>query len=447
MNILQRKDLIDLSRLNAEMVFALNEASEDNLPLGFFLEPAHAATNFEFQGTRVSLLKLCLSAIKNGLLVSKTGLTLERNLLLIKNKDKYHFNAIMNPLVEHFSSNSEVMVAEELEKNSRGLFFRSGPINAIRLVIKTIRLSARAMRVYERFNYPINQELVKNLIFRMLMAFKFWQDTFKNSKVRFILVDTDHTQFAIPLLSAANSLNIESVTLQHGSLDHTLSYYPVIANEMWCWGAQSERVLLRAGLEKSRCIKVGNPVAKVNKETGRSYKKVIGFAFSGTHLEQTEKVVFENILSIPELSDYQFILKLRPSLKPSEWMLNLPRVTVFETGKGANTNIDFLKLVDIVIVSISSFGFEAIAGGVPLWIHRISENEGYLDAIMIREGGCPDISQEHQLNYEVRKLIEKGKDYLDELYNQQQSYLENDVYEYSGRASTERIIKELADKV
>lgn len=443
MNILQRKDLIALSRLNAKLVFALNQLESPEYPLGFFLEPAHASTNFEAEQGNLSLQKLLLSAIKNGLSGHAERLGFQKELLLIKNKDKYHFNAMMDPLKQSFEGRAEMLVMADFEKKKKHTYFRVGLLKGVRYYFKALAWTREAMKVYQKFDYQIDRLLVSTTLFRMMLALDFWKAVFQRSNLRYILVDTDHTQQVIPLLCAAHQRGISSTTLQHGSLDHTLSYYPVIAKEMWCWGHQSEKVLLEAGLEPERCLRLGNPVAKSSQSQTRTLKKVIGFAFSGGHLEEVERKVLENMLQLPGLNDFEFLLKLRPSVKPSEWMLKLPRTAAYETGVDADANMIFLQQVDLVVVSISSFGFEAIGGGVPLWVHRISDNEGYLDAIMIREGDCPDISKPDQLEGEIGKLQSQGTSYLEQLFKKQETYLRNQVFEYTGAEATVMINSQL----
>jgi hypothetical protein len=398
---------------------------------------------------RPSLLKLFLAALFE--IIKAKGTTSGKvKLLLIRNSNKYHFQSLINPIYERFRSDSDLIVHSDKSFNSirqKRLYYPASIVQVFRSLYISWNSSKKAHKVLIDLGFEIPQSEIRFELFKSLMSYFYALDLCKKRGYKMVLVDTDRgNTLATSFCLAASKLGVKSVTLQHGAIDTVDGYYPVIADEIWCWGDFQKRLLLEAGLKNSRVRNIGNPVAQKGSFTG-GMTNVIGFGLSGGHVIDIEKHIIFWLLERSELKNFDLMIKIRPSQEVFPWMLSDPRLKIYETEERTDANNDFFTQIDLLIVTISSIGPEAVASGVPLWVYKISSIDLKLDELFVRTGLFPNISDPIELTKESASLKSNGLEYLKQLWLTQNNFIMNDYYCAVGNKAVKNICESIEQEI
>ncbi|WP_323756871.1 hypothetical protein [Roseivirga sp.] len=399
--------------------------------------------------TRPSLLKLFLVALFEVIKAKSTAST-KVKLLLIRNSNKYHFQSLINPIHERFRADSDLIVHSDKSFNSvrqKRLYYPANIAQVFRSLYISWNSSKKAHKVLIDMGFGIPESEIRFELFKSLMSYYYALELCEKRGYRMVLVDTDRGNLlATSFCLAASKLGVKSVTLQHGAIDTVDGYYPVIADEIWCWGDFQKRLLLEAGLKNSRVRNIGNPVAQKGSFKG-GMTNVIGFGLSGGHVIDIEKRIIFWLLEQSELKNFDIMIKIRPSQEVFPWMLSDPRLKIYETEERTDANNDFFTQIDLLIVTISSIGPEAVASGVPLWVYKISSVDLKLDELFVRTSFFPNISDSIELERESTNLKLKGLKYLEELWSTQSNFIMKDYYCAVGNMAVENICEGIQQEI
>ncbi|MFT7381876.1 MAG: hypothetical protein ACI9Z3_001768 [Roseivirga sp.] len=368
----------------------------------------------------------------------------QSKVLLIQNSLKYHFRSLIEPLVGQIERETDIAVVSEKTLNGTKVDDWIGdwtPFMVFSTLFFALRNSKTIQKRLSELGFIIPRNKIIQELFIQLSMYRGLFNWLKRGQYELIVVDTDRGNFFSTLVCAASQkLNIRTVSLQHGVVDMGFGYYPVIADQIWCWGNFSKKRFSVFGVDESRIKMVGNPTAKFKTKNNDKMSYTIGFGFSGHHPEK-EQIMVENLLAFEPLSRFKVMLKLRPSVAAKPWMIEHPRLQIYKTVSQLNANELFFQEIDILITTVSSIGPETVMSGVPIWIYRLTNNSERFDNLLIETGHFPDISSDEILRKETKTLVQEGKIYLNQLLEKQTGYLMTEYFEATGKSATQNIVK------
>lgn len=198
-----------------------------------------------------------------------------------------------------------------------------------------------------------------------------------------IIMDSEQRVFQKGIISAASSLGIPSVVLQHGLIDDYS--FPLHANFLFCCGDYFKRQTESFGVNPSRVVVVGCPrwdmlselrfVPKdliIPKRLSNTRNKPLVLLISNTHGASFYplhfKVYFEGVKRLVE-SDMNVIIKLHPIEKGLTIYKEFLDKNIVDKLKVVPEDIDLYEAIrhsDVVCHAFSTAALEAMLLGVPV---------------------------------------------------------------------------------
>jgi len=284
------------------------------------------------------------------------------------------------------------------------------------------------------------------LLFVQLIAYCNWLDFFRDSQFVILLTEFDRDYRTSPMVLAARQNNIPSITLVHGILNPPFAYVPVLADQIWCWGRFQKKQLIAFGVPEEKIQVVGNPIAKYYdlKNSVRNSDQNICIGIGLNPMSKEENLLFLNSFRYNDLSyRFNWIIKLHPSMKKTEWMEGMvaDNFLFFETEDLQLE--DFFNRIDLLIVSNSGLGYEAIVNNIPVWVYRVEEGQDGHDGVMIELGRCPDIRDGESLKREMDVLLNNKNEYLRSLIESERIFVQDQFYEAIGEEASQIIFERI----
>jgi hypothetical protein len=445
----------ELDKVAANLEFTLNSLDTDyqvgSLLKGIFhgISLKGQLLQAEYSKKRPSFVKLFFVAVLRILRYRSIAVS-KKKVLFIRNSNKYHFKSLISPVHEMFYTESDLIVHSDKSFNSvrqEQMYYPSTISGFLKSIYLSWYLGKKASQKLEEIGFLIPEVEIRFQLWVSLMGYFGALNLCQRRKYKMILMDTDRgNSIAASFCLAASRLGVKSVTLQHGAIDLVRGYYPLLAEEIWCWGNFQKNILTQAGLEDRRIRIKGNPVARKT-DFKNSMTNVMGFGLSGGHVIDREKDIIFWLLEQDELKGFDLIIKTKPSQKVLPWMEGVPRLKVYKTGEELSANDDFFQQIDLLIITMSSIGPEAIASGVPLWVYEMSIIDPRLDKLFVRTGLFPNISDPIELTKESASLKSNGLEYLKQLWLTQNNFIMNDYYCAVGNKAVKNICESIEQEI
>jgi hypothetical protein len=442
-------------KIKAEKLIAiellLNKVKYKDCPVGSLLSYhiGEIYNNEKFKDNFISTTLLFFRYILKGLFISKGKNNNKKDLLLSKVGDLPHCNTLIDPLKVIYNNNSLLY--------TKGLGNEINPYNfshrfklfEFYLIISFIfKNFSKIKLLFNKNGFIINNYRLIYHLFVKLNEFENWNSFYLSNEIKVVLVDFDKNSRNIALVLAANKMKIKTITLVHGVINPPYGYWPILANEIWCWGDFQRKQLLEYGVNKHSINIVGNPISlKLNKKlrTYNSHSKInIGIGLNNIPDEVNKKFI-DHLLKSDESTSFNWIIKLHPSVKKSVWMESYECENVkFYDINEINHN-EFFSKINLLIIGNSGIGFEAIVNDIPLWIYRINEGGFGHDFVMTKHANCPDITNQSNLKIEFNSLM-KDNDYLEKLLNLEKIFVFKEFYFDIGKDAINNIVNLLEKK-
>lgn len=363
-------------------------------------------------------------------------------LSLIKSSNRFHSSKLIDPIYENFKS--ECALFQQGETNYYYSF-----INNIKSIIytttKIFALVNKSQKAFHLQGLPVSYLKIFTELFFSLHTSFVWQHYLKSSSIKILVVDHDRQKKNAPIICAAKSLNIKTITLMHGVINPPFGYTPLIANEIWVWGELQKMQLLKLGCTAEKIRIVGNPM--IEKAVSKQYNGInkIGIAVNPIGDLKNEEIWKDKIEILnKEFSSKKIIVKLHPSMKDP-----IKQKEVF----GDNCKIvtteklsiyEFFELVDILLVGNSSIAYEAIINQLPVLVTRENLDSTGNDYVMINQGNFPEITDNKIMIELIEKLIAQ-KESLTEIHNNELQFVNENVYFSTGSNASELIINNIKE--
>jgi len=392
-------------------------------------------------------IRLILTALLKGVFLTQPkARQIKSEVLLSKLADRAHCNALINPIKEYFQSNAVLYTPGFFNELGSYNFPRKLKLSSFSILLKKW---TEIRGVYQSKGLKVDGLNLFHALLTQLSAFKNWSDFFSQFKPKIVLVDFDRDNRNSAMVLAAKINRIPTATLVHGVLNPPYGYWPIIADEIWCWGNFQRNQLIAHGVDKNKIRIVGSPIAIRNNESyiGRGNRPInnIGIGLNPVK-EDDNKLMLKKLLLNPISLQVKWTIKLHPSMLKKEWMLEFENenVTIFTHNEYSLVN--FFKSIDLLIVGNSGIGFEAITNDIPIWVYRADQNTSGHDEVMINQANCPDITLTNNLSSHLQSLIDFD-DYLHSLLRVEQQFVLNDFYFATGPQAIKNVIDAIEIKL
>lgn len=358
-------------------------------------------------------------------------------LLIGKCDDKRHYNLLIDYIPKNITE-SMVLDSEYSFYRYLGFYSRLTAIYDSIILFARVGFKLRLCRTgYSKISF------FKHLAYSTL-KFYLSNELIRLKCPKLIVVDADRVRFH-QLILAGNYNDIKTVSLQHGVLNPPFNgYLPLLANEIWVWGSLWKRLLIEQGIQHDRIKIVGSTIVdeiNVKKYCYNKHPK-IGIGINPVDFS-INYALWHDITKILSNAGFEIIIKLHSSMSKDEQLY-----TIFNNNEQiySYTELDnnhFFNTIDLLLVSNSGLGYEAIAYGVPIAVVREEKNSTGNDCIMIKDGKFPEISNEKNvlddLNYIMQNLFP--------IHEKEQRFIWQEIYSTYGDFAEKLTINEIKKNI
>ena len=449
--MMKEKILNDYLTTLKEVEISLNRINYDDIPIGSLLSKQFSLAYLRKKGIYnynrnlfqifTNTLKIS-KAIISSFFVSNQNLDLEKSIFISKLTNRTHNSSLIDPIADYFQNNCSFYTPN----NNKSKLQRRYNKISLSVVFKVVYfLFSNIINIFSKLR-PLNKSYSKSelllVLYRQLVSVSNWNIFFSKGKYKIVIVDFDRDFATSAIILSAKKNHIKTVTLVHGVLNPPFAYIPIIAEEIWCWGAYQKEQLISYKVPSKRIKIVGNPIVKGDKSKLRhKYANKIGIGLNPMPNEENIKFI-NNVLSVLEDAKINCIIKLHPAMDKDFWANRLTNknITIYNSQEIENNT--FFKEIDLLIIGNSGLGFEAVASNVPIWVYRVSSGKTGNDGVMIEDGGAPDVSENIILTKELNALL-KDPNYLINLKKIQLKFIEEQFYHATGEDASKNIVNEI----
>jgi hypothetical protein len=379
-----------------------------------------------------------------GLIIAPKFQKSNQKILFNKLNDRPHCNALIDPIYFEFRKLADIYSKSDSSNSIKVHITKHlNIIHFIQIFIFLLKYYKRILQCYKRNSFLVNNTNLFTTLYIQLIALTNWTDFFCKSSIKIIITDFDRDFVTAPMILAANKLGLNTVTLVHGVIDPPYAYIPVLAKQIWCWGQYQKDQFIKFNTDSEKIKIVGCPIAKIYKRHTRNLKNTkptIGIGLNPTKYHENEMMISSLITN--HFSKYfNWIIKLHPSMSKSSWMTYLMPDN-FELYSHEEYKIgEFFDKIDLLIITTSGIGFEAIVNNIPVWIFRVLDENESNDKIMIKHAFCPDITKEKDLSNVMKMLYENSQEYIDSLLEIEQKFVLTRFYSTIDKDATDNTIR------
>ncbi len=347
-----------------------------------------------------------------------------KNCLLIlgKTAEIPHYKALIEPIQQSFSRSYEfvhgVQSAYSYQNNYEKLI----------CILRTTRLIFFIREIIDGIN-PKDRWLAYLSSLLLILQYFLCINFLKKTKAKIIVVDYDRDKY-IPLILAGKTLEIKTITLQHGVINPPYGYTPILADEIWVWGSLWSSLLQEMGVTEKRIRITGTPIIRsVNQWKGTRQLKLIGLGPNPIS-DQENQTIWLPIIEAIKKNGADVLVKLHPSQSREsnigKWFSK--QCSTLEAKEISNEK--FMESIDLLIISSSGLGYETVCFGKPVMVVRHAPHSTGNDWIMIEKAGFPEVTPDN-----ITYVINKYKHKLSELHTYELENLKKIGFEYVGNDS------------
>lgn len=421
--------------------------SESNIPVGSLLANNwrsiyYRSTNNDFTKKNIYInffvkiyiiSKHCFLILFNQKI--KTNFILNGDTLVAKTANMRHYNRLIDFILENNNQSTLFQGNYKLLANEFNLLEKILIISKtlIFCILKFPKINKK-IRNYQFQNYNFDFDVLFFSVMNYFISLNF----FKAKKINKLVVDFDRGKF-LSLVAAAKQQNIHTITLQHGVIDTSYGYFPLIAHQIWVWGNHWKKVLTNIGVNQSSIKIVGSTIVDDYRDpkTNRVIK-TIGIGPNPLGISRN-RALWNTLSSNLRESGFNIIVKLHPSMKREEYFLCFHEsCSIYEANE--LDNHDFFEKIDLLVVSSSGLGYESIIYGTPVAVIRESNVFMGNDSLMIESGSFIEIeSSKYSLNEAITQIESMYSSYI----VAQQQFLKNQIFECTGNTAERKVLNEL----
>jgi len=406
-------------------------------------------------------LKYCFTLLNN-----KETKPHKADFIFTKLNNRFHFNALLDPLINHYNNKSVILCDENsFGKNEfeiqnikkKSITFTQTNSNsnkdARKILIAVFTVTNLLFRNRKRLHLTFHEIIyfVNNLLIQLRRT-SFWDHYFTAAQTNPLAVVTEFDRCAesTPLILAAKKHKIQTVTLIHGVLED-YSFTPFLADHIFCWGKSQKSQLISIGIDPKRIFITGNPMFADKKQENNLENHIhndlcICLAISPGFDNRSLIEPFASALNLAE--NVRGILKLHPSLKKDDfkWVeLISSKIEILTSQEIQNSDL-FIEL-DLIIINDSGVANEALAAGVPVTV-MIPNTNPQLNTFqneLIQIAGCQLVTCELALVRLFSDIAANPIQFKSNATKKSEKYLKM-LYDTTGKDSVNAMISQI-DKI
>ena len=373
----------------------------------------------------------------------------ETDFIFTKQNDRFHFNALIGPLIVHYSNNSTLVSNKDYFDNDqldiqeiqkRAISFKQTYSNYSKDASKILST------VFSVFYLMLKNRKRLKLSFAEVVYFggsllvqirkaSFWDHYFfiMENKPLCLVTEHDRSNKSAPLVLAAKKHKIQTITLIHGVLED-YSFTPFLADYIFCWGESQKSQLIAKCVDPQRIFITGNPIFdhKLQKiSCNKIPNKDINICLGISPGFNNRLLIDPLVIALEYFNNVRGILKLHPSFSKEEfkWVETVSsKIKVLTTQDISNREL--FENIDLMIINDSGIANEALAAEVPVAVFVPNEIPllNNFQKELIFQAGCRLVEDEvglrnifkdildNQLSFR-NNSVQKSKGYLKYLYN------------------------------
>jgi len=403
-------------------------------------------------------LKYCFTLLNN-----KETKPHKADFIFTKLNNRFHFNALMDPLINHYNNKSVILCDENsfgknefeiqnIQKNTITFTQTNSNSNkdARKILIAIFTVTNLLFKNRKRLHLTFHEIIyfVNNLLIQLRRT-SFWDHYFNATQTNPFAVVTEFDRCAesTPLILAAKKHKIQTVTLIHGVLED-YSFTPFLSDNIFCWGADQKKQLIAIGIDPKRISITGNPMFNYAFRDNSS----IDYNLKSLNICLAISPGFDNRLIIePFLSSLnrnenaKGIIKLHPSLMKEDfqWVKAISSKIDIMSSKDIK-NSDLFKKIDLLIINDSGIANESLVVGVPVAVF-IPESIPQLNQFqnkLVTIAKCRLLNMEDDLNALLNEIWINPLEFRKNSAINCSNYLK-DLYESAGNESVLSMISEI----
>lgn len=268
--------------------------------------------------------------------------------------------------------------------------------------------------------------------------FNFWEKYFIENKTDVVIADLDRYPSNVSSILAARALGVRNISLVHGSISPIDNYIPVVAEELWAWGAFHSKMFSSLIGNETKLLEVGNP--KISFSPNSDLNSIIGLALTVETDYKLRKIIDIFLAGTKGINS---IIKIHPND-------NLDRYKDF---KNSNTQIisneysssEYLSKLKVICARRTQMGSDALLHNIPVIVIDGMDGVDLQNGSFLAEyARCPIVNNGKELESELVKLF-TDKEYYRYRISQQNKCI-NLLYKFTGSASGEAMRRELERK-
>ncbi len=213
---------------------------------------------------------------------------------------------------------------------------------------------------------------------------------------RAVITEFDRGSFASPLVLAAKSLGIPTLTMVHGAVS-LRGLTPLVADRALCWGEDQVRAFIRAGTVPERlvvtgCHRTGHgeppDIGDVRRRLGLAPDRevVVLATMSGPPLVDRLRYARAFCQAMARRPDVAAVLRVHPVERPDDYtalVREYPSVQVVDDRRV--TTIETLAVASLLVCGESTIALDAVLQGCPVALLEIDGT--LLDGSRLAMGG------------------------------------------------------------
>ncbi len=278
-----------------------------------------------------------------------------------------------------------------------------------------MRPTVRAVAARQRFPRRVYHRLADAIV-AVTQQIAGFVDFLARAEPAAILTEHDRNGFCAPLTLAARTLGIPTYTLVHGPLgEKCRSFYPLLADKVFCWGQIDRDKFIEVGLDPGRTILGGCPrltrdlplsAGEARAKLGLDPQKPL-VMFGTSVLKHVHHKLAETFCAaVAGETEFSAVVRLHPVETPqtyAELIGRFPQVK-FLSSKGWPVD-EALAAADVVVVRSSGLGSDALVKRRLTVVLDIGDSPLGHGQDLVDLAGCPCVRSADELRSILLRLF------------------------------------------
>jgi hypothetical protein len=244
----------------------------------------------------------------------------------------------------------------------------------------------------------------------------------RRSCVSAVLTEYDRNDMSASLVLAARTLGIPTFTLMHGvHNDNCLGFYPLLADKLFCWGEDSAKMFMAAGLAPGRIEIGGCPrltrdlpmsAAEARAKIGLDPDMpVVMLATSNFNSKWRLRIAETFCEAVERIEAVSGVVRLHPKDEMQLYSELVARFPAIKFMVNEECTLDVaLAATDIVVTYLSGVGSDALVKRrLTVILDVLNEPLGY-GGQLVELAGCPQATSSENLWDILRSLLNDAEE-------------------------------------